>query len=313
MQVEVHAERSAGTCRQSRCYPTELLRKLLPPLLISVWTLLTPQPLGANENTNLFCNVNTSQPLIRQIAGYTVRLQVDQAQRCVAVITDNKSKREVFTISDQNMNLDRHSGERISGGESPDVVLFSYPEAGRESFLYTIASLGKRFEVLKEITNSDFVDFKSLEKNGPIYLITHDGKLDAFLKNELHTDFYYVIKPDVILRLDDRKLLNASTCFARTYDAQTTAVREALTAHDIAQFLKAPALEKNDGIKATILGLLLNYLYSGREQQAWQALHEMWPADDQERLKKALLAVYHTGILAQTDGRDRCDEQHSPK
>ncbi len=44
-----------------------------------------------------------------------------------------------------------------------------------------------------------------------------------------------------------------------------------------------------------------------------QTLHEMWPADDQERIKDALLHVYQTGILAQTDGLDHCEAEPSAK
>lgn len=86
-----------------------------------------------------------------------------------------------------------------------------------------------------------------------------------------------------------------------------------MKAQDIARFLNAPVAEENVDTRMAVLRRILNYLYSGREQQAWQTLHEMWPADDQERIKKALLKAYSMGFLTQTDGPDHCDDKQSAK
>ncbi len=48
-----------------------------------------------------------------------------------------------------------------------------------------------------------------------------------------------------------------------------------------------------------VLVIVLNYLYSGRDDQAWQALGEMWPPADVERVKKLILERRSRGLLSQ--------------
>jgi hypothetical protein len=200
----------------------------------------------------------------------------------------------------------------IRGGEAPTLVLTSQSSnrvAGYE-FRYIFASLGEQFEVLKEIVNQYGVHVKRLNKGGPMYLVTWDGTLGRFLFEELlRTRDYDFALPQVILRLEGHRLLNASNCFPARYDEQIAETRKKLTAQDVTRFLNAPAAKANVNTKIAILRRILNYLYSGREQQAWQTLHEMWPAADQERIKKALLKAYRTGILTQTDGPAQCDNK----
>jgi len=49
-----------------------------------------------------------------------------------------------------------------------------------------------------------------------------------------------------------------------------------------------------------VLTIVLNYLYSGREPQAWQALDEMWPPSDKERVRGLILERQARGLLAHT-------------
>ena len=45
--------------------------------------------------------------------------------------------------------------------------------------------------------------------------------------------------------------------------------------------------------------IVLGYLYSGREAEAWKALREMWPAADYSRMKRLILKTRRSGILSQ--------------
>jgi len=56
------------------------------------------------------------------------------------------------------------------------------------------------------------------------------------------------------------------------------------------------------GAKAKILEIIWTYLYSGREQQAWALLAEMWPAADLARIHAAILNARAHGISAQVNG-----------
>ena len=54
--------------------------------------------------------------------------------------------------------------------------------------------------------------------------------------------------------------------------------------------------------KVKVLEIVWAYLYSGREQQAWGSLAEMWPAEDVDRIRAALLSARARGIRAQVAG-----------
>lgn len=44
------------------------------------------------------------------------------------------------------------------------------------------------------------------------------------------------------------------------------------------------------------------YLYSNREEQAWQTLEDLWPAADLGRIRLAILQAQARGIRSQVDG-----------
>jgi hypothetical protein len=55
-------------------------------------------------------------------------------------------------------------------------------------------------------------------------------------------------------------------------------------------------------VKIRVLEIVWAYLYSGRAQDAWRSLAEMWPAADVERIRLALVKARERGICGQADG-----------
>jgi len=51
-----------------------------------------------------------------------------------------------------------------------------------------------------------------------------------------------------------------------------------------------------------VLEIVWSYLYSGREQEAWRSLADMWPAADVDRIRAALVSARARGIRSQVDG-----------
>jgi len=226
---------------------------------------------------------------------------------------DSESGKNVYKLKSSGVGseiiIDSSSGENLNGSDVPTLMLTSMPDdphLGHE-YRYIFASLGKSFAFLKDINNHYGIRVERLGRNGPKYLVTWDGALAPLLRRVLHTPYYDVAAPQVVLRLEGRKLLNASSCFSAEYDEQIAATAKDLTETHIATFLKAPEAERNLDIRIAVLRRILNYVYSGREPQAWQTLDRMWPPVDGERLKNSILTAYRTGILSQTDGSDRCN------
>ena len=54
-------------------------------------------------------------------------------------------------------------------------------------------------------------------------------------------------------------------------------------------------------VKIQALEIVWAYLYSGREQEAWHSLADLWPAGDVERIRSAILKARDRGIRAQVD------------
>ena len=48
-----------------------------------------------------------------------------------------------------------------------------------------------------------------------------------------------------------------------------------------------------------VLSIVLNYLYSGRPDEAWRALDATWPPAGEERVKKLILERRSRGLLSQ--------------
>jgi hypothetical protein len=55
-----------------------------------------------------------------------------------------------------------------------------------------------------------------------------------------------------------------------------------------------------ENVKPLVLTIVLAYLYSGREDQAWKALEEMWPRFDQQRIRKLIVETRAKGLLRYT-------------
>jgi hypothetical protein len=128
--------------------------------------------------------------------------------------------------------------------------------------------------------------------------------------------------PTVVLRFQKQHLLDVSADFQSYYDRQIADVRGRLDAADVADFrgtdgvlaistIRSPdRLNRLLKVKAQMLEIVWSYLYSGREQDAWRALADLWPAKDLDRIRTALSTMRGRGILAQAEGSGRKASWH---
>lgn len=54
--------------------------------------------------------------------------------------------------------------------------------------------------------------------------------------------------------------------------------------------------------KIKVLEIVWSYLYSSREREAWQALADLWPASDIDRIRTSILDARARGIRTEVDG-----------
>src|SRR5581483_4925747 len=98
------------------------------------------------------------------------------------------------------------------------------------------------------------------------------------------------------------------------FDQRIATIQKELTPGDLRAFKatdgklassdlsSAERIHKLRTVKAKVLEIVWCYLYSGREQQAWRSLDEMWPASDVARIRAAILSARAQGIISQLDG-----------
>jgi hypothetical protein len=112
-----------------------------------------------------------------------------------------------------------------------------------------------------------------------------------------------------------------SSEFPSHFDSQIATLRAQLDHNDLNNFKESdgklsslshlPRNELNSeqhsllSTKVAVLEMIWSYLYSGREQEAWRALADMWPASDLDRIRTAILDTRARGIRAEVDGVSR--------
>jgi hypothetical protein len=116
------------------------------------------------------------------------------------------------------------------------------------------------------------------------------------------------------LRFEDQRLIDVSAEFPSRFDDQIATVRAQLDAKELSEFKNSDGklsgsyllpVEELEGLlktKIRVLEIVWDYLYSGREQEAWRELEDMWPASDFERIRAAILDASARGIRAEVDG-----------
>ena len=179
---------------------------------------------------------------------------------------------------------------------------------------YQIYSLEKPPRLLRTITGGDAFGAADTDLDGRVEIWADDSAaVDGFEHFDVRRlDF----APPIVLRFANGQLLDASAEFQPYYDQEIAKARAELDAQQLSDFKstdgrltwlpphargitpeRLPA-----GVKLKVLEIVWSYVYSGREEEAWHSLADMWPADDVDRIRAAILQARAHGIRAQVDG-----------
>jgi hypothetical protein len=176
---------------------------------------------------------------------------------------------------------------------------------------YRIYSLVKPARLLRTITGGDLFTASDTHMDGSVEIWTHDtAALNGFERlsvNELDS------APTVVFRLTQGQLVDVSSEFQAQFDIEIAKLKSGIQAQDLKDFKSSDGkLESNDStsvellhrlrlVKIKALEIVWAYLYSGREQDAWRSLAEMWPATDVNRIRGAMENARSRGIHSQAD------------
>lgn len=177
---------------------------------------------------------------------------------------------------------------------------------------YSIYSLRSPPMLLRRLTGGEFFSAADTDLDGRVEIWTNDAAAVEGFENFHLRDLDFA--PPLVLRFARGRLLDVSSEFRPYYDQKIADERAKLNPQDLSDFKNsdgklAPAagppaggLSRLRGVKAKVLEIAWAYLYSGREQEAWRSLAEMWPAEDLNRIRAALLEARARGIRSQLDG-----------
>jgi hypothetical protein len=229
---------------------------------------------------------------------------------CAARLTWEKQELVIATGVSQ-LDLDAFG---VDLGDGVPVAGFQTKESDDECCMeYKVYSLEKPPRLLRTITGGDFFSATDVDLDGRVEIWTNDGVgVDGFESLSLsELDF----PPIVVFRFARGHLLDVSAEFQSYFDDEIAKIRGGIHPQELADFKasdgKLPAvaspanaeqLHRLRTAKIKVLEIVWAYLYSGREQEAWHSLAEMWRAADLDRIHAALVNARARGIHSQADG-----------
>jgi hypothetical protein len=255
----------------------------------------------AQDSPLLACPSSKSGQQTGKYAGYTVRLSRSskRGERCQALITESakKTSRTKTVAKDWALSINRLSGSDINGDGKPELIVQGYSGGAHCCFTYRIVSLSSGLPLVREIHDQVPVLFVRRD-DGSTEIHAGDGVFDYFLLP--HSDS---VIPQIFLRLDGDKFVDVSREHVADYDKQIEKAHNELTGDDLDKLRKSTynqnmLIDQLPTVKR-VLTIVLNYLYSGRDDRAWQALGGMWPPADVERVRKLILERRSRGMLSQ--------------
>lgn len=221
----------------------------------------------------------------RIIGDYTIRLWRWQERffgprgRAVVIITGPSTTVEV----DWAFQIDPLSGTDITGEGNPDLIVTGYSGGAHCCFSSTVYDLGPSLTVIPVVGGGNCSGtFEDLDGDGSYEFLTCD---DAFAYHYC----CYAGSPMVrVILCYGREIgyVPASPRFASLYKPDIVAHTELAQ-----QATDATMCEWDETSKCAVLPLILDYLYSGRMDQAWEALERYYSFPDADTFRTEIEAV----------------------
>jgi len=212
-------------------------------------------------------------------------------------------------------------------GDGVPVAAFQIKKSDNECCMeYAIYSLEKPPRLLRTITGGEFFSASDVDLDGRVEIWTNDAAAVNGFENLALGEMDSA--PSVVFRFAHGQLLDVSAEFQSYFDDEIARIRGGIHPQDLEDFkgsdgkptAMAPStaerLHRLRIAKIKALEIVWAYLYSGREQDAWRSLAEMWPAADLDRIRGAVVDARARGIHGQADGTSagppRGRKKHAP-
>jgi hypothetical protein len=266
------------------------------------------------QNRDVLCRDGVGEFNVQFFTGVAVHVGAGRNQELAARVCDAS-----LSWADQTLTLTSAASELdidalgVELGIGVPVIALQVKQSKTECCMaYEIYSLKQPPVLLRRISGGEFFSAADTDLDGRVEIWTDDAAVvDGFENLKLsELDF----APPIVLRFARNRLLDVGSEFRPDFDQKIGMERAKLHAQDLDDFKHSdgkldPSAELSPVVrsrlrstKMKILEIVWSYLYSGREQDAWRSLQEMWPASDAERMRDALLKLRARGIRSQVDG-----------
>jgi hypothetical protein len=226
---------------------------------------------------------------------------------CTAELVRSK---QVLEVADQAAQIDLDLFAVDVGLDGP-VAAFQLKQSPESCCLnYLIYSLAGPPRLLRTL-HGGFFNAADTNLDGRVEIWAEDGEAVEGLDSLPASAFDFL--PTYVLRFEGNRLVDTTKSFAPHFDEVIRGLRAKLTPEQLADFKRSDGkltfsiaeVERLHNLRATkiaILEIVWTYLYSGREDEAWRTLNEMWPTTDVDRIQAAITDRRRRGLLTQLDG-----------
>lgn len=219
----------------------------------------------------------------------------DDDARCRAVLTTHFG-RHIPIAYEWALSIDPISGADLNGDGKPEVVLSGYSGGLHCCYVYEIVSLDRTPKVIHVLSSPAPIAFEK-QPDGTALIRAYDGVFNYFLVPPQSA-----VIPRLIFKLEGNNLVDVSAKYPEIYDKEIEQARAQLAGGEAEKFKKSNfhATLYSDQVPAIhkVLTIVLDYIYSGREDLAWQALNQYWPENDLSRVRSLILERRRRGLLA---------------
>lgn len=243
----------------------------------------------------LNCDLGKGNAQNIRVGDFNIALTPESNLCHVAVV--GPSNKPVFEYTSTGMQV--FAGKDFTGDDVPDAIIQADDINPYRLF---VVSLGSHPGLVKTIENGYGFWLGNDCDDKRLRIWTADA---AFQGDKELVDVVYhydLMVPEIAFELRGTKLVDATAKCKGYFDEQVRLVRSSLTGSDLSRFRSEKIADDfhRGEVKGYILKIVFAYLYSGRENEAYQMLSEMWPRKDINRIWNWIIAKRSEGTLRQT-------------
>lgn len=227
----------------------------------------------------------------REISDFKVRITKDGSS-CRFEVRDVSGR---VVMADSAASVEALPEMYVQRIGTNDLIVETHSGAEHCCWTYFILSAVPAPRLVAKISNPypvEFIDYRGIELND---LVTRDG---GFIDFE-SMPYNLVPAPTVYIRFVRGRPADMGALFKAQYDEEIAQARARIKP-DALQYFHSRNIYDDSEMASNVLRIVLAYLYSGREEQAWKELNAMWPPADVPRIKTEILKARANGILRYT-------------